>query len=198
MIPAEPVPTRLYTTRRITRCSRRPRTLTTKEDLKIGILKALRSLDPNAVKKASYISLSTTLATNACVENKGGRAKLIMIGVNPKVVDRMQGTYGLPSSDEIYFLPGNPEEKDSALEKPPWKKFIRDLEQFKDYDGVAIVQMNPKYNAGGYELTAEKILKKHLGVKCVRGYDLYQEINVQKEELQPCLMQGFCPLWTNF
>ena len=50
------------------------KTLTTKEDLKIGILKALRSLDPDAVKraKASYISLSTTLATNACVENKGG------------------------------------------------------------------------------------------------------------------------------
>lgn len=174
------------------------KTLTTKEDLKIGILKALRSLDPDAVKKASYISLSTTLATNACVENKGGRTKLIMIGVNPKVVDRMQGTYGLPSSDEIYFLPGNPEEKDPALKKPPWKKFIRDLEQFKDYDGVAIVQMNPKYNAGGYELTAEKILKKHLDVKCVRGYDLYQEINVQKRGATALLNARLLPVMDKF
>lgn len=174
------------------------KTLTTKEDLKVGILKALMSLDPAEVKKASYISLSTTLATNACVENKGGRAKLIMIGVNPKVVDRMQGTYGLPPSSEIYFLPGNPEEKDPKLKKPPWKKLIRDLDKFKDYDGVAIVQINPKYNAGAYELTAEKILKKHLDVKCVRGYDLYQEINVQKRGATALLNARLLPVMDKF
>ena len=115
------------------------KTLTTKQDLKFGILKALRGLDPEAVKKASYISLSTTLATNACVENKGGRAKLIMIGVNPKAVDRMQGVYGLPKSEEIYFLSGNPEEKDPELKVPPGKKCIGDLDKFKGYDSVAIV-----------------------------------------------------------
>ena len=53
------------------------KTLTTKEDLKIGILKALRSLDPDAVKKASYISLSTTLATNACVKIRADARSLL-------------------------------------------------------------------------------------------------------------------------
>lgn len=174
------------------------KTLTTKTDLKIGILKALRGLDAEAVKKASYISLSTTLATNACVENKGGRAKLIMIGVNPKVVDRMQGVYGLPKSEEIYFLPGNPEEKEPELKIPPWEKFIDDLDKFKGYDSVAIVQINPKYNAGEYELTAEKILKEHLGVSCVRGYDLYQEINVQKRGATALLNARLLPVMDSF
>ena len=44
------------------------KTLTTKGDLKEGILKALRGLDENLVKQAEYLSLSTTLATNACVK----------------------------------------------------------------------------------------------------------------------------------
>ena len=174
------------------------KTLTTKQDLKFGILKALRGLDPEAAKKASYISLSTTLATNACVENKGGRAKLIMIGVNPKAVDRMQGVYGLPKSEEIYFLSGNPEEKDPELKVPPWKKFIGDLDKFKGYDSVAIVQINPKYNAGEYELTAEKILKEHLGLSCVRGYDLYQGINVQKRGATALLNARLLPVMDNF
>lgn len=53
------------------------KTLTTKQDLKEGILTALKGLASEQVSKAQYISLSTTLATNACVEGKGGRAKLL-------------------------------------------------------------------------------------------------------------------------
>lgn len=174
------------------------KTLTTKEDLKIGILKALRALSKEAVEKASYISLSTTLATNACVENKGGRAKLIMIGVNPKAIERMHGIYGLPRTDEIYFLSGNPEEKDKALVNPPWKQLIADLDKFKNCDSVAIVQINPKYNAGKYEIIAEKILKKYLGISCVRGYDLYQEINVQKRGATALLNAKLLPVMNNF
>lgn len=174
------------------------KTLTTKEDLKIGILNALRSLDEEAIKKASYISLSTTLATNACVENKGGRAKLIMIGVKPKVIDRMQGIYGLPKSSEIYFLPGDPEEKDENLATPPWDRLIADLDKFRDCDSVAIVQINPKYNAGKYEIIAEEIIKEHLGISCVRGYDLYQEINVQKRGATALLNAKLLPVMDSF
>ena len=77
------------------------KTLTTKYDLKEGILEALSALDQNLLLKAEYISLSTTLATNACVEGKGGRAKLVFIGVKPQVIERMQGVYGLPPVEEI-------------------------------------------------------------------------------------------------
>ncbi len=64
------------------------KTLTTKKDLKVGILGALRCLDQELLKKAEHISLSTTLATNACVEGKGGRAKLVFIGVKPAFVEK--------------------------------------------------------------------------------------------------------------
>ncbi|MEG2520764.1 MAG: hydantoinase/oxoprolinase N-terminal domain-containing protein, partial [Christensenellaceae bacterium] len=60
--------------------------LTTKEDLSIGIGNALDALPAPLLAQAAYLSLSTTLATNACVQNKGGRAALVLIGVDEKVV----------------------------------------------------------------------------------------------------------------
>ena len=39
--------------------------LTTKSRLETGIMEALDMLDPEAVKKAELLALSTTLATNA-------------------------------------------------------------------------------------------------------------------------------------
>lgn len=149
------------------------KTLTTKKDLKVGILGALRCLDQELLKKAEHISLSTTLATNACVEGKGGRAKLVFIGVKPAFVEKMQGTYGLPPVSEIYFLPGDASETVGEEKKPDWERFRADVrEMFCEFDSVAVVQMNPKYNDGKYELLAEKIIKEELDVPCVRGYDL--------------------------
>ena len=57
---------------------------TTHNDLTIGILGAIDNLPLPLVQQAEVISLSTTLATNACVENKGGRAKLIFFGVTAR------------------------------------------------------------------------------------------------------------------
>ena len=54
--------------------------LTTKTHLEEGIGQALDALDQELVKQAELLALSTTLATNACVEDKGSRAKLLFIG----------------------------------------------------------------------------------------------------------------------
>lgn len=173
------------------------KTLTTKQDLKIGILTALSGLDQNLARDAAYISLSTTLATNACVEHKGGRAKLVFIGVNPAAVKKMGSEYGLPPMGDIYFMQGDAGQEDS--QQPDWKKFEEDIEKdFLEYDSVAIVQMNPKYNDGQYEIKAEKMIKKKLGLPCVRGYDLYQELNVQKRGATALLNARLLPVMEDF
>lgn len=175
------------------------KTLTTKKDLKIGILGALRCLDQELVKKAEHISLSTTLATNACVEGKGGRAKLVFIGVKPAFVEKMQGTYGLPPVSEIYFLSGDAGQDVHEEKEPDWEQFRVDVRSsFREFDSVAVVQMNPKYNDGKYELKAETIIKEELEVPCVRGYDLYQEINVQKRGATALLNARLLPVMNAF
>lgn len=53
---------------------------TTHYDLTIGIRHCLENLQYHDFKAVSYVSLSTTLATNAIVEGKGGQVGLIMLG----------------------------------------------------------------------------------------------------------------------
>lgn len=175
------------------------KTLTTKKDLKEGILKALTQLDQDLVKQAKYLSLSTTLATNACVEGKGGRAKLVFIGVKQNVVKKMAGTYGLPPVDEIYFMNGDPWSDHAPENQPDWDRFRRDAkEDFAVYDSIAIVQINPKYNDAAYEKQAKSIIQEELGIPCVCGYDLYQELNVQKRGATALLNARLLPVMHNF
>lgn len=76
------------------------KTVTTKDNLSIGIGNALDGLPRDLVDKSEVIALSTTLATNACVEGKGGRAKLVMFGINPDTVRRVGNEYGLSMDDD--------------------------------------------------------------------------------------------------
>ena len=176
------------------------KTLTTKSDLKVGILNALKALDQELLKKAEYIALSTTLATNACVEDKGGRAKLIFMGLDPRAVTMMQGSYGLPDIKDIYFIDCKPDINQRLSREPDWEKFRMDLrEGFKDFDSIAIVQINPQLNGGAYERKAEEIIKEELGdMVCVRGYDLYQEVNVQRRGATALLNARLMPLVIDF
>ena len=59
--------------------------LTTRENMAIGIEASLSCLPQDQLVKADIVGLSTTLATNACVENKGGRVRLMFWGVDRKV-----------------------------------------------------------------------------------------------------------------
>ena len=66
--------------------------LTTKQNLTVGIQNALNGLPSDLVKKAETLALSTTLATNACVEDKGGNARLILYGTDTSYAMRAIGT----------------------------------------------------------------------------------------------------------
>ena len=175
------------------------KTLTTKRDLKVGILTVLKGLEKEAVSRAQYISLSTTLATNACVEHKGGRAKLVLIGVNPAQIEKTREAYGLPPLSEIYFMAGDAKKDDSPENTPDWGKLKADLQsQFAEYDSAAIVQVNPKYDDGAYEIEAARIIGESLGIPCVRGYELYQELNVLRRGATALLNARLLPVMEEF
>lgn len=172
---------------------------TTKNDLKIGIINSLSKLNPDLLRESSFLSLSTTLATNACVENKGGRAKLVFIGLPQNAVERMRGTYGLPDCSEIYFLKGDAAKDYSEENSPDWEQFSEALHnELSSYDSIAVVQINPSYNNGEYENKAAELIKNILNIPCVKGYDLYQEINVQKRGATALLNARLLPIMEEF
>lgn len=56
------------------------KSLTTREDLCIGIRGAIAGFDPEILRSVGVVSLSSTLATNSVVEGKGCRVAVICIG----------------------------------------------------------------------------------------------------------------------
>ena len=76
--------------------------LTTYDDLTRGILEALDGLDASLCRQACAAGLSTTLATNACVENKGARAKLLMIGFDTKMMEHLKDIYASLNLKEFF------------------------------------------------------------------------------------------------
>ncbi|MGI6199865.1 MAG: hydantoinase/oxoprolinase N-terminal domain-containing protein [Christensenellales bacterium] len=83
------------------------KSLTTREDLSLGIRGALSALPTERLGQVELVSLSTTLATNACVENQGGRAGLILIGYNPALVAQLASGYGLDLVGRVCHVPGS-------------------------------------------------------------------------------------------
>ena len=67
------------------------KTPTTKEDLKTGIRNVLDRLPQDLLSSCRTLALSTTLATNACVEGKWGNGRLILISLDRNILRRGTG-----------------------------------------------------------------------------------------------------------
>jgi len=111
--------------------------LTTKEDLSVGIENAMGGLDSKYFDQVSFVSLSTTLATNACIENKGGRAKLLFLGVEKRVLDWVGEDYGLHAGDEIYCCEHKSRYDGEITDQPDWPLLLEDTRKWlRDADGL--------------------------------------------------------------
>ena len=118
------------------------KSITIKEDLRLGIINTLDQMSSNLLKKVSLVSLSTTLATNACVENKGARASLILIGCDRDTVRKYGRDYGLPELDEIIFVDGGHNQQGDVIKEPDWKDLQSKVNERKvNTDSFGIVQM---------------------------------------------------------
>lgn len=175
------------------------KSLTTKNDLSIGILGAIDGLPADLARQAQIISLSTTLATNACVEDKGGRAKLIFFGGDKKVIDSLGRQCGLPASDEICIQESYTTFSGEIEREPDWELFDRQTEEgFEDLDGVGILEINAMRNGAVVEKEAKKRFKAkhHLPVVC--GHELFSELNCLKRGAGTLLNASLFPVIREF
>lgn len=166
---------------------------TTHDHLEQGIGNSLDKLPKELLHQASFLALSTTLATNACVENKGGRVFMIFIGVSEKVVRNTYRDYGFESLDDILFVEGNAKEHT----EPGWDLFEMEIaERLSAYDSVAIAQMNAEENGGAYEQKAAELVRRHSSMPIVCAYHLFHDRNVIQRGASALLNARLLPaLW---
>ena len=168
---------------------------TTHDHLEQGIGSSLDKLPEDLLHQASFLALSTTLATNACVENKGGRVFMIFIGVSEKVVRRSYRDYGFESLDDILFVEGNARENT----EPGWELFEMEIaERLSGYDSVAIAQMNAEENSGAYEQKAAELIRKHSSIPVVCAYHLFHDRNVIQRGASALLNARLLPVIDEF
>ncbi|MGI6238111.1 MAG: hydantoinase/oxoprolinase family protein [Christensenellales bacterium] len=152
--------------------------LTTRHDLTIGILEALDALPAAPVKEAVVVALSTTLATNACVEDKGGSAKLIFFGGDGGIIDRYGKEYGLPPAEEIYIQESYTKYSGEMEKEPDWNLFSKNIKDaFHGLDGVGIVERNAMRNSALVEKKAKELFLRQYDIPVVCGHELFDELN---------------------
>ena len=173
--------------------------LTTKDDLSVGIGNALDGLPSDLLEKTELIALSTTLATNACVENKGGRARLLFIGVDRRVVEWVGRDYGLPSVEEIFFLEGKSDSQGEVVREPEWSSFLEKSEGWiRDACAVGVVDLDAMDNSAVMENKARDLIAEKYGIPVICGHELFSDLNSIKRGASILLNARLVPLITDF
>jgi len=156
------------------------KSLTTKGNLTRGILSAIDSLPPDVLRLAEHVALSTTLATNACVENKGGCAKLIIVGTTDEVLRRVdaRGKFGIPYEDVLTVkYEGSYDGEDVRI--PNWEALYEGNRRFfEEADSFGIASVYSMNNGAAVEKSGAAFLKERFGKLVVEASTVAMEPNV--------------------
>lgn len=154
------------------------KSLTTREDLSLGITSALSKLDRELLGQAEIAALSTTLATNACVEGKGGRAKLLFLGLENETLQRVGGSYGLTRAADVFGFPCGGTFDGKELPDPDWDSLLENTREWLgDADGLGIVELYAMNNGAVAEREAKRRFGEAYDLPMVCSSELFSGLN---------------------
>lgn len=173
---------------------------TTKEDLTQGICNVLSGLPAELRSKAEFVALSTTLATNACVEGKGGRAKLVLMGTTEKVLRRIgaEKKYGLREGD-VLCLDTKGSFDGSVVDMPDWDALVEEhADWFGDAQAICLCEANAARNGAVVERAGKEALGARYEVPFVMGCELSSDLNMMARGATALLNGRLLPVVENF
>lgn len=173
--------------------------LTTYDDLTRGILQALDGLDPALCREAEVAGLSTTLATNACVEGKFRRTRLLLMGIDRRGIERFGADYGFTDPDDIRYLPCKTTITGQVVEEPDWDALrAHAREWFADVEGCAVCEIYGMRNGGVLEDRAADIIREQTGLPVVCASGLFSGLSSLERAASAVLNAGLLPVTRDF
>ena len=146
---------------------------TTQPDPSSGIFSALETIDANLLRQVSMVSLATTFATNAIVEDRGAEAGIILVGYDDVPQE-------IPKTTRVLMVKGG--HTVSGEEKEPLEldAFAEQLDRFiENLDAVAVTGFfsirNPQH-----EIQVAEIIRNKHHLPVVRGHRLSARLNAIK------------------
>ncbi|MDD3840339.1 MAG: hydantoinase/oxoprolinase family protein [Clostridia bacterium] len=168
------------------------KSLTTYKDLSIGIENAIKKVISSNSSKIAFISISTTLATNMIVENKGGRVALILIGYDKSLIEKYNFSKHF-NAQRIEYVKGGHDlrgEEKSPLDTETAKKFIQDNSDHVDV--FAVSGYYSVYN-NKHELIVKDLIKTICNKPVVCGHELSSQLDSIKRASTVTLNAGLIP-----
>ncbi len=156
------------------------KSLTTRNDLSLGIAGSIETFDRELLKHVRMVSLSSTLATNSIVEGKGCRVGLIAAG--------RDFDHSIPVDEYIYIHGGHNlsgKEKE-PLDEEAAREFIRSVKG--KVDGLAITCYLSVRNPSHENRLAE-IAREEIDVPIVCGHQLSSSLGFN-ERTVTCVMNA--------
>ena len=173
------------------------KSLTTKNRLSDGLHAAARQvladqpdLDPKTIK---LISISTTLATNAIVEDHGGSVGLILIGQPAATLERA-GLKSVMGTDPVIFLEGGHSahgEEKQPLDLDHAREVIR--EQAKKVTAFAVAGYFAVRNPS-HEKQIRDLIREECGLPVTCSYELSSALDAPRRALTAVLNARLVPL----
>ena len=160
------------------------KSLTTRDDLALGIGRAVgavlkeSAIVPDGIK---LVCLSTTLATNALVEQKGGRIALIFIGFSKRDLER-QGLADALGNDPVIYLNGGHDHTGRERAALDLDALHHALGGLPVVSGFAIVSQFATRNPA-HERAARDAIRAYNGAPCSCSFELSTKLGGPKRAL---------------
>ncbi|MDO5854085.1 MAG: hydantoinase/oxoprolinase family protein, partial [Thermoplasmata archaeon] len=158
----------------------RSKSLTTRNDLSIGIRGAIEGFDRALLDSVDVVFLSSTLATNSVVEGKGCRVGLIVMG------SRVTGHTTASYSITIGGRHGPSGKEEEPLDEDAARAFLESLRG--KVDCIAVTGFMSVRNPA-HERRVKEMALEILGVPTVCGYELSSSLGFN-ERTVTCVMNA--------
>lgn len=177
------------------------KSLTTREDLAVGITGAMEAAFATAAEQGhgigpetvDLVGLSTTLATNAIVEHQGTAVCLILVGYDPGLIENHGFQDELVTRDVVYVRGGHDGQGDEAapLDEAAVRQAVAErtnrVEAFavSAYFGVR----NPEH-----ELRVRELIEEEAGLPVTCGHELTSQLDSVRRATTTALNARLIPL----
>jgi N-methylhydantoinase A/oxoprolinase/acetone carboxylase beta subunit len=173
------------------------KTLTTRENLTLGVTKALNDLHIEDATKVRLVGISSTLATNSIAEGKERQAGLLLIGYDQDLIAAYDLTAKFPTTHWAHFKGGHTTQ---GLEKEPLDlKSIRKWVQLNSekVDALAISGYFSPLNPS-HEERALAMIRKTCSLPVVLGHHLSTKLDSIKRATTACLNASLVAVMQEF
>ena len=173
------------------------KSLTTREDLKIGVIKVLKKLSLKKDYSIKLVGISSTLATNTVAEGKGRKVGLLLIGYDKELIKKYGLSKKMPADAIEYFKGGHDAQgaELAKVDKNAVKKWVLEVQDKVDALAVSsyFSPLNPEH-----EEIAFKIIKENSSLPVVMAHQLSTKLDSIKRASTACLNASLVAVMQDF